>query len=725
MSKSVKKFLLYLLSAITVSVLVISFYIYFPKKFESIDNTLRDYMFIVRGELQNHNNVIIIDIDEKSLQQEGQWPWSRDKLANLVNNLTTANAGIIGFDMLFPEEDRTSPSKLVKAYSLKTEQNIIPDYDKIFAYTLKNSPSILGYQFHFGKTIYQKKTPPKIPAVIIQKNKPEILNSLITAQGVLLNTPLIQNNVYSSGFVNNLPDEAGMTRSVPLVIEYDGVIYPSLALEIIRNIFGVKNLILNYDKIGLFNIQIGKDLTIPTDIYGRMIVNYRGAQNNFLYLSATDIINKNFDPKLIDGKVVLIGTSASGLFDLRSTPYDFIFPGVEVHANVIDNILTEDFIYKPSWVYGADIFIIVAISLLLILLIAYSSLWIIPIIVALFFIVSTLVLYKVLFSYGIILHIFFVYLTIIVSTLVALSLNYFYENRQSRIIKNKFANKVSKEVMQEIIEQENTTILQGKEKEITIFFSDIRGFTSISEAMPNAQALIDYLNLYMEPMTNIIINEKGTVDKYIGDAVMAYWNAPYNVSNHADKAVSAALKQIEYLEDLNNKYKQKNLPTIEIGIGINTGIAVVGEMGSKIRNDYTVIGDSVNLASRVESLCKQYGAKIIITEYVKEKLKKPYTLRVLDLVKVKGKTEPVEIFEVLNVKEIDEELLEQLNLYHKGVSLYRNAQFIQAIKIFEDILESKYKVYFERICPIYIDRCNELVNSAIKDFDGIYTYMTK
>lgn len=725
MSKSVKKFLLYLLSAITVSVLVISFYIYFPKKFESIDNTLRDYMFIVRGELQNHNNVIIIDIDEKSLQQEGQWPWSRDKLANLVNNLTTANAGIIGFDMLFPEEDRTSPSKLLKAYSVKTEQNIIPDYDKIFAYTLKNSPSILGYQFHFGKTIYQKKTPPKIPAVIIQKNKPEILNSLITAQGVLLNTPLIQNNVYSSGFVNNLPDEAGMTRSVPLVIEYDGVIYPSLALEIIRNIFGVKNLILNYDKIGLFNIQIGKDLTIPTDIYGRMIVNYRGAQNNFLYLSATDIINKNFDPKLIDGKVVLIGTSASGLFDLRSTPYDFIFPGVEVHANVIDNILTEDFIYKPSWVYGADIFIIVAISLLLILLIAYSSLWIIPIIVALFFIVSTLVLYKVLFSYGIILHIFFVYLTIIVSTLVALSLNYFYENRQSRIIKNKFANKVSKEVMQEIIEQENTTILQGKEKEITIFFSDIRGFTSISEAMPNAQALIDYLNLYMEPMTNIIINEKGTVDKYIGDAVMAYWNAPYNVSNHADKAVSAALKQIEYLEDLNNKYKQKNLPTIEIGIGINTGIAVVGEMGSKIRNDYTVIGDSVNLASRVESLCKQYGAKIIITEYVKEKLKKPYTLRVLDLVKVKGKTEPVEIFEVLNVKEIDEELLEQLNLYHKGVSLYRNAQFIQAIKIFEDLLESKYKVYFERICPIYIDRCNELVNSAIKDFDGIYTYMTK
>lgn len=707
MSKSLRKFLLYLLSSIIVITITVSFYIFIPKKIESIDNTLRDYMFLIRGELPNSGNVVIIDIDDKSLLNEGQWPWSRDKLAKLVTNLSNNGAGIIGYDIIFAEKDRTSPSLLVQKHPLLNNENYTaPDYDKEFAEVLKNSPSILGYQFQFGETIHKTEVAPNLSAVFLQRNKPQNLDHMLQAKGILLNIPSLQNSAYSSGFINNVPEESGMSRSVPLIIQYDDEVYPSLALEIIRNIYGIKKVILNYDEFGLVNVQLGKDLKIPTDIHGRLTVNFRGDQFNFPYISATDILNDNFDPKIIEGKIVLIGTSAPGLFDLRSTPFDSVFPGVEIHANVLDNILMEDFIYKPSWVYGFNILTIIAIVLILTFTLAYSPLWFFPIIVTLFTCLSVIALYYALFTYGIILNIFFVLFSIILTVLITLAINYFYENKQSKIIKNKFANKVSKEVMEELLLHDDTTVFKGNEKELTVYFSDIRGFTTISENMPNAKALIDYINLYMEPMSRMIVEEKGTIDKYIGDAIMAYWNAPYTIKNHADKAVVTSLKQLKHLKKLNSVLKEKKLPLIEIGIGINTGKAVVGEMGSTIRSDYTVIGDTVNLASRVESLCKQYNAQIIITNFVMEKLTGEYVIRYLDLVKVKGKSEEVEIFEVLDFGKADKAFQEQLDNYHQAVTLYHNSKFNEALQLFKLILQSKERQSFD-ICNIYIDRCEK------------------
>jgi len=299
--------------------------------------------------------------------------------------------------------------------------------------------------------------------------------------------------------------------------------------------------------------------------------------------------------------------------------------------------------------------------------------------------------------------------------MILTSLHYLFESKQKELIKNKFSKKVSKAVAESLIEQGDKDILEAKEKEISIFFSDIRGFTSISEELANPKKLIDFLNLYMTPMTQIITNNQGTVDKFIGDAIMAYWNAPLEVQNHADKAVQSAITQIKELEKLNISLKDKNLPCIDIGIGINSGLAVVGEMGSQGRSDYTIIGDSVNLGSRLESLCKSYGVKIIISEYTKEKLKEEYILKKLDKVRVKGKKEPVLIYEVL----IYENTL--VNEFEKALDLYQNGLFSDALIVFKKL----YKKDATILHKLYIQRCEHFIKSPPKDFDGVFTFNTK
>jgi adenylate cyclase len=262
------------------------------------------------------------------------------------------------------------------------------------------------------------------------------------------------------------------------------------------------------------------------------------------------------------------------------------------------------------------------------------------------------------------------------------------------------------------------------EKEVTIFFSDIRGFTQISEKMPNAKDLIKYLNEYMEPMSNIITKYEGTIDKYIGDSIMAYWNAPANVENHADKALNAALYQLKNLKILNKKFKQHNQPTLDISIGLNTGLAIVGEMGSQKRSDYTVIGDTINLGSRLESLCKFYDSKINISNYTKEKLTKTYIFRFLDLVKVKGKEKPVEIWEVLDKGVATGELKDELDTYHKAINLYKKSNFKNALELFEKLDENSNKTS-QKIYQLYIQRCKEFIKTPPIDFDGVYEHTTK
>ena len=744
-NKVIKKALLYSSLSILLSIFLSFTYIFFPQLPESFDSSLRDTLFKIRGEIPNNENVFIVDIDEKSLKTLGQWPWSRDKIAQILENLTNAGVGLMAFDVVFAEEDRSSPHKIFDKYNVKMDN--IPNYDEVFANVVANTPTILGYQFELeNDNEHVNKKAPSIPAIFVERNKNPEQNYLIKATGTILNIPIVQNNAYSSGFFNNIPDESGVVRSVPLIISYNDTIFPSLALEILRVITDTKRVDVNYDESGVKNVKLN-DITIPTDRHGRILVNYRGKEKNFRYISALDIYNDKFDKKYIEGKIAIVGTSAAGLLDLRATPFDSVYPGVEVHANVVDNVLTGDFIYKASWVDGANIAIIFALSLVVMLAITYTPFWYNPFITLVFLSASFYSIYYALFTYGIVFNIFYPLVTIITAAIVSTLLDYFYEIKQEEAIKKKFASKVSKEVMDSLLLDPTSDTFSATQKEITVFFSDVRNFTNISESMPSATVLIEFLNEYMDPMTDIIIKEKGTVDKFIGDAIMAYWNAPGNVPDHAERAVIATLNQLHLIDELNKKVRQDprfentvkmsdrmGVDPIEIGIGLNTGVAVAGEMGSSQRSDYTVIGDPVNLGARLESLCKYYNSKCNISSFTKAQLKGNYIYRFLDLVTVKGKSEPVEIWQIHDYDRDENEhklyktskqrLKEELELYHKAIELYKATKFNEALEIFKEVNNWEDKSN-KNIYDIYIERCEHYIDEPPKDFNGVFKHTTK
>ena len=709
--------------ALLISLLISSIYIFYPTLPQSFDDKLRDFMFNIRGEIEpKSNSVIIIDIDEKSLQSLGQWPWSRDILSKILENLKNSEIAIIGLDIVFAEEDRTSPDKLLKKYNIENKN--LPNFDSQFAQTVASTPTILGYQFELADKDFINKEAPSIQTIIIEKNKKLGNEYLLKARGTILNIPIIQDNSYSSGFFNNIPDESGIIRSVPLIISYNDVIYPSLALETLRIALNTNKIYINYDDNGVENLQLD-DYFIPTDRHGRILVNFRGKEKTFKYISALDIYNNNFKKEDIQNKIALVGTSAAALMDLRATPFESIFPGVEVHANVIDNILSKDFLYKPSWIEAVNLLLIFILSF-----IAFFSIRKIPIILTPFFIVISFYvvfysIYYILFNYGLILNILFPFISITLSAAISLIIGYFYEIKRKEEIKTKFASKVSKNVMEELIKDVDNDKLKVQNKEITIFFSDIREFTKIAEELNSPEILVSYLNSYLTPMSNIINKYDGTIDKYIGDCIMAYWNAPFDTVNHADKALRSALEQLSELKILNKNFEKLKQPRINIGIGITTGIATVGEIGSMGRSDYTIIGDNVNIGSRIESLCKFYGTNLIISQDTKDKLVDKYIFRYLDHVKVKGKQNSVIMWEVISLENEESiHLKEELENHEKAINLYKNSEFNEALELFKK-LKIRQSELNSVIYEIYISRCTEFIENKSISYDTVYEHKNK
>jgi len=743
--KHLKKFSIYFLTAFIIAITVSYIYISSPKILESFDGTLRDYMFSFRGKVEPKNDVVIIDIDEKSLDKIGQWPWGRDKVALLLQKLTNSKIGAIGMDIVFAEKDKSSPHNILKDYNITNQY--IKDNDKIFAKTIATTPTIVAYQFQIDGEEYLKQGDINIPAIVVEKNKQSNDDYILKAKGVILNIPSIQNNAYSSGFFNNIPDESGMIRSVPLIIKYKDQMYPSLDLELIRASLGINKIVINYINNGIESISIG-DFFIPTDRYGRLIVNFRGGTKTFKYISAVDILNGNFKTKDIEGKIALIGTTAAGLKDLRAIPFDNIYPGVEVHANVIDNILNQDFLTQPLYVDTISLIMIFLLTFLAVMLVTYSPFWVNPFVMIILSCLTIYFTYKMMFDYKIVLDLALPLFAILISTIIATFMDYMFEIKKERQIKQKFATKVSEDVMKSLISDIDNNTFQSIQREVTVFFSDVRSFTNISEAAYDAKNLIEFLNTYMDPMTDIIIKQKGTIDKYIGDAIMAYWNAPTKIDNHQTLAVDCALEQLHYLNKLNKQIKKNkkfdsivqmmkkyNKEPLDIGIGINTGVAIIGEMGSSKRSDYTVIGDPINLGARLESLCKYYDSKLNISDYTKQKLdQQQYIFRFLDKVKVKGKNEPVNIWQIHDYKNIKHKnylfnisynkVIEELDLYHSAINMYQKQHFKEALDIFTKVQSWENKTN-KNIYNIYISRCEHYIKNPPENFDGIFEHTTK
>ena len=706
-----------LLLFVLISLSVTSAYIFIPNQFQSLDSRIRDFYFYFRGEEKTSDNIVIVDIDEKSIKVLGQWPWERDKIAHILQNLSKHGAGIIGLDIVFSEQDKTSPTLFAKQFGV--DPATAKDYDKILAQTIAQTPTILGYQFVLENSEHNGEEAPQIPAIIIEKHKQK-QEFLPVAQGVMPNLKIIQDAGYSSGYMNNIPDEAGMIRSVPLIIKYEDELYTSLALEMYRIALGAKKISLNYSNVGVEELKIKKTI-IPTDRFAKLYINFRGPAKSYKYISASDVYDNNISDADVMGKFVLMGTSAYGLMDLRSTPMDSVIAGVEVHANVIDNLLNGDMLVKSVFEEPINIAIIIFTTFIVVLL--YSRLPIAYLVVA--YTLSLYLMfylnYYLLFSEHMILNSIFPLMSMVLSLIATLGVKYIFEFRQKEIVKKSFSKKVSKQVMEDLLLHPQDTNLSAKEVETTIYFSDIRSFTTISENLHSPKRITEFLNFYMNSMVISIENNKGTIDKFIGDAIMAYWNAPLEVKNHADKAVLTALHQVEQ-RDLLNITIHKNFGfDVDYGIGINTGDVVVGEIGSQGRSDYTIIGDAVNLASRLEGMCKPYKVRLVISEFTKEQLTQTYVTQLLDIVKVKGKHEPVKIYEVLSVGSASSEKQEELDQYHTAHQLYKEANFEEAKQTFKKLYE-KYDKYLYKL---YIERCEHLIKSDIKEFDGVFEYTTK
>ncbi len=705
-----------LLALFILNVLMLSSaYLFIPTHFQSLDNKVRDLYFKFRGAEEASKDIVIIDIDEKSIKELGQWPWERDKLARILSNLTNLGAGIIGIDIIFSEADRMNPKKLALEWGI--DSSSLPDYDLSLSESIASSPTILSYVFNFDSN--NTNEAPHIPAIFVEKSKQE-KEFFPLAKGVLTNIDILQNSAYSSGYMNNIPDESGVIRSVPLMIKYDEQLYPSLSFEMYRIAIGAKKVVTRYSQAGIESIKVSKQ-RIRSDRFGRLHLNFKGPFRSYKYISCVDILNDKVEASEIEGKFVLIGTSAYGLMDMRSTPLDSVIAGVEIHANMIDNLLNNDMLSKPAWGEIADLAIIILISFIVIFIYVRLSL------VTLIFVYTVTLFgvifanYYLLFTQLIILNAIYPLFSISLSLIIILGVNYMFETKQKNMIKSSFSKKVSQQVMEDLLSNNTKTSLSTREVEVSIYFSDIRSFTSISETLKSPKKITSFLNYYMNIMVQSIEKRDGTIDKFIGDAVMAYWNAPNSVPLHADNAVQAALEQISQRDFLNVRIKKEFGFEVDYGIGINTGAVVVGEIGSRGRSDYTVIGDAVNLASRLEGLCKPYKVRLIISEFTRLKLKEKYVMQLLDIVIVKGKHEAVKIYEVLSMGEASIEKQRELLLYEEAHESYVKAEFQEAKVIFDDL----YKVYEKHLYQLYSERCIELMKKNIKEFNGVFEFSTK
>jgi adenylate cyclase len=682
---------------------------------QTIDAKLIDSAFWYRGAVPADERIVIVDIDERSLKALGQWPWSRNKIARLIQNLSDAGAAIIGLDMVFAEKDNSSPIRIAKEANLHIDH--LPDYDKILAQTLASTPTIAGFTFDFEKHI--PNPPPPSSVIYIEHNRGG-KNMLPEAKGVITNIPILQNSAYSSGSFNTVPEDDGIIRYVPLLISYEDGIYPALSFEMIRTMLGTNRVDILYDDNGISQINLD-EVEIPVNANGKLFINYRGPQKSYTYLSAVDIYNKRFDEASVQDKIILLGTSAAGLLDLRATPFESVYPGVEVHANLIDNIINDEMIAASS---SLDLLITPLAVSVSVLFIALVMLLAPPLsafgLILGWFMAEGAFYYHMLFVEHRLLNMAAPFLATLASLVAFTFVKVYFENRQKEMIHSKFSKKVSPQVAAQLLKSDKD-IFTTTETEITIFFSDIRNFTAISESFDDPKLLIAYLNTYMSPMSRIIIEHQGTIDKYIGDAIMAYWNAPLPLEAHADHAVSAAIEQIEALKPLNQTLQKKAYPPIDIGIGIHTGIATVGEMGSEGRSDYTVIGDTINLGSRIEGLCKTYGAKILISESTRAQLQKRYKIREVDIVQVKGKNRAVTIYEVLGFGIFEGEEADRYRSYMHARRLYKAARFKEAYALFAQLHQDAP----HRLYALYMERCKIYQHKRIKEFDGIHRFTTK
>lgn len=677
-------------------------------------------------------NIVIVDIDERSLNAEGRWPWPRDKLANLTRRLADAGAVVIGYDILM-SEPQPNPTRSLQERARSLGETALADrldsfvpateFDRLLAESFAGVDVVMPFLFHDDPGIRVGKLPPPV-----YRLSPEQADRLLVVQahGYTGAVPQLQEAAVGAGFIVPAIDGDGVLRRAPLVTQYQGDLYPALALAMGLTYYFLDGIDLNTVP---FNRQLDvidwlqfADHRIRTDDAGRVLVPYLGGQGQFPYVSATDVIRGEPDPERFENALVLIGTSSVGLSDLRSTPVGNQFPGVEIHANLLNGLLAGDFPYVPDFAHTMTAIILLVLGAVFSVISGRLG--------PLGLVGATAVLLGLLLG----INFYFwnaqnVALPLSSSVLLTLSLGglhllegFVSERRTKQHIADVFGQYVPRAHIEHMLNDPNAYGFEGENRDLTVLFSDVRSFTSISESL-TATELKDLLNRYFTPITETIFNHQGTIDKYVGDMVMAFWGAPLEDPEHARHALEAAVAMMDRLDHLNPELAALGYPHIDVGIGINTGPMNVGDMGSNFRRAYTVLGDAVNLGSRLEMLTKFYGVKILIGPQTREAID-DWIFRPVDRIRVKGKSEPVAVFEPLCRSEaLSEDWQTELHDYEVAYRHYLNQQWRAARAGFGDLAASSPR---PRLYEVYLERIAELESMELPDeWDGTYTHTSK
>ena len=688
--------------------------------------------------------IVIVDIDEQSLREreaggEGRWPWPRDRLALLTNRLfDDYNVNLMGFDVIFSERDESSGIKTIEKLAREDFKSdtafqerfakIKPslDLDSQFAKSLKERATVLGFSFLIPGDQQKKGALPS--AAITVEELPLGLVDPTVRQGYTGNLASLQSNAADGGHINPSIDPDGIIRRMPMLILHDGKYYESLSLASARTLLGglpLGGVIADPANPGFGSLEyldVGGAL-LPVDENLTSFIPYRGPYKSFEYISASDVLNNKVPKDKLEGKIVLIGTTAPGLLDLRATPVGKAYPGVEIHANLIAGILDGTIKQAPFWTHTANFALVAILGLVFALVLP----WLNPLRSSILAGVAIAGMIGLnLFSYqkGIVLPLASVLGVPLLVYLWNIGFGYFIESRSKRLITGLFGQYVPPDLVDEMAKNPANFSMEGESRAMTVLFSDVRGFTTISEAL-DAKTLSEFINAFLTPFTRIIYRNRGTIDKYMGDCIMAFWGAPLRDDNHARNGVISAFEMVNAIDQINEDFAKRNWPPIKVGIGLNTGRMSVGNMGSEIRLAYTVMGDAVNLGSRLEGITKEYGVAIIIGPETRQEVP-DLIARELDKVKVKGKDIAVTIYEPLGFEgQVAQETLAALALFEKALAAYRNQEW-ESSKQQLEVLMRDHRNTGEVLYELYLERIEHLKDNPPGDnWDGSFTFTKK
>ncbi|MDP4028665.1 MAG: adenylate/guanylate cyclase domain-containing protein [Gallionella sp.] len=709
---------------------------------DKLSAILYDYRLQLTMPRTLDERIVIIDIDEKSLKEEGRWPWSRDRLSLLMDKLFDKyGVLVVGFDVVFAEKDESSGLRVLQKIGQTQLKDNAPfqaalahiqpqlEYDKLFANSIKNRNVVLGYYMtnHKDANASGVLPEPVFPAGMF-KGRP-IEFTAWNSYGA--NLPELQQAAAGAGHFNHLADTDGVVRRVPMVAEYNGAYYESLSLAMVRTLFGHPELLPGFAEGktagygGLEWLELdtaaGK-LRIPVDAEVATLVPYRGGWGSFRYISAADVLHDRVAMGQLSDKIVLVGTTAPGLLDLRATPVAEIYPGVEVHANMISGILDQNLKERPAYMLGARVVWLLLLGIALSFLLPHLT----PakaILASLGAFALTMGMSLAVWYYGnLLMPVINSLLMVAMLFALNISYGYFVESRTKRQITGLFGQYVPSELVEEMAANPASVSMEGESREMTILFSDVRGFTTISEGL-DPKELTLLMNEFLTPLSRVVYKHRGTIDKYMGDCIMAFWGAPLPDATHARNAILAGIEMQATLKTLQPHFKERGWPEIHIGVGINSGRVSVGNMGSEVRVAYTVMGDEVNLASRLEGITKQYGVGVIVGENTKNAVT-DFVYRELDHVRVKGKEKPIAIYEPVGLaSEVSKDLQDEIKLFHEVRRLYRRQDWDQAELQLMNLQRmapetALYGIYAKRIA--YFRK-----NPPAADWDGVFVFQTK